>query len=94
MIRSSLVLMPANLASSVETMGQQRPRKYRSLELLITTIITREASWQVKCFATYLCLPLYESGNVAAARFFIDFADDDLESQVDVGGVVYAGIKK
>jgi hypothetical protein len=31
---------------------------------------------------------------VAAARFFIDFADDDLESQVDVGGVVYAGIKK
>lgn len=39
--------MPANLASFVETMGQQRPRKYRSLELLITTIITREASWQV-----------------------------------------------
>jgi hypothetical protein len=27
-------------------------------------------------------------------RDFIDFADGDLESQVDVGGVVYAGIKK
>jgi hypothetical protein len=39
--------MPANLASFVKTMGQQHPRKYRSLQLLITTIITREASWQV-----------------------------------------------
>jgi hypothetical protein len=47
MIGSSLVVMPANLASSVETMGQQRPRKYRSSEFLITTIIPREASWQV-----------------------------------------------
>jgi len=26
--------------------------------------------------------------------FFIDFADDNLEFQGDVGGVVYAGIKK
>ena len=26
--------------------------------------------------------------------FFIDFADDNLESQVDVGGVVYAGDQK
>lgn len=111
--------MPANLASFVETMGQQRPRKYRSLELLITTIITREASWQVNFvvdalpiqFAPQLARGEEGKSNVSCCSqlifvmlsispgmwlqrdFFIDFADDNLESQVDVGGVVMPGSK-